>query len=295
MSDPKHHHFVPKLLLRPWLVENNLHGYWWNARYRELCCKRRGLDAFCNQFELLALRTMGRARYDLEKVFFGEVDDRGAKARDMLLNAGPHYLTLDQRCDFVRLLLSLEARRPYVVNELIRGRGGQFLRSSLDSDSEVIEWCKRHGITSKPSEYYETLGMSLEDRALLLIQSAVENPRVGAFLLNAQWHVARLGSFEGSFVLSDRPLIRLQGFDKPGAVWALPLTPRAVFVAANHIENLSRIKRLSGSRLAKEVNRSSAQQVDRFVFSVDDSDKRWIARRLQKAPRMTLHQQVTAS
>jgi hypothetical protein len=55
------HHFVPKLLLRPWLREGpggqlNLWGYHWDHRRAQLACKRRGLDAFCFQIDLLTLQ-----------------------------------------------------------------------------------------------------------------------------------------------------------------------------------------------------------------------------------------------
>lgn len=291
MSDPKRPHFVPKLLLRPWLVGNNLHGYYWHPWRNQLACNARGLDAFCNQLDLLTLRAAGRKRYDIEKIFFGDIDDRGATARDELLSNGISSLTVDQRCDFARLLISLEARRPYVVNKLLREDGPTYFKGEIDSDPEILAAFDAEGIDHPPSAYAEQeLGMCFEDRALGMIQGLVDNRRVGVVLINAHWDVFRVGPYHGKFVLSDRPLIRINPFDKPGASWIMPLTPNAVFVAFNHIENLNRVKRLSRPRLVKEVNRSSVQQADRFVFSVNQSDNAWIGNHLRKPAILTSHQ-----
>jgi hypothetical protein len=89
-----------------------------------------------------------------------------------------------------------------------------------------------------------------------------------------------LGEHDGSLVLSDRPLIRLRGFDQPGAVWMLPLTPKAAFVAVNALENLERIKRASPARFAKLTNVNSAAQAEKYVFTMDANHQRWLARYL---------------
>jgi hypothetical protein len=283
VSDPKRHHFVPKLLLRPWLVDDELRGYWWHPKREELIPKIKGLDAFCFQMNLLTLISAGRRRYDIEKIFFGDIDDKGAKARDQLLSNGISSLTVDQRCDFARLLISLDVRRPYVVNKLLREDGPEYFKGELDCDPEILAAFNAEGINDRPSAYAEQkLGMCFEDRALRIIQRLVDNRRVGVVLINARWDVLHVGQYDGKFVLSDRPLIRINPFDKPGASWILPLTPKAVFVAFNHIENLNRIRHLSRPRLVKEVNRSSVQQADRFVFTTDRSDVAWIGNHLRK-------------
>lgn len=93
----------------------------------------------------------------------------------------------------------------------------------------------------------------------------------------------RLGSFDGSFVLSDRPLIRILGYDKPGAIWALPLTPKAAFIGANHHDNYERLMRTSAARFGKSMNRSSTAQAERFVFSTEMDHEKWLSKRLRRS------------
>jgi hypothetical protein len=126
------------------------------------------------------------------------------------------------------------------------------------------------------------LGRPERRHALATIQGVVDNPEIGGRLINAHWHVVKLGTHDGAFVLADRPLICLRGYDHPGAAWVLPLTPKAAFVAVNHPANMQRIKRTSAGRFAKRTNVSSADQAERFVFSIDARNARWLEKYLKR-------------
>ena len=281
-QEARNHHFVPKFLLRPWCIDDLLHGYWWNPHRDKLDCKIRGLNSFCFQLDLLTLHAHHLGRDAIETVFFGEIDTKGATARDHLLASGPSGLSNDQRCDFARLLLSLEARRPINVKKIREQQ--RFLADSLDSDPEILEAMANEGLVETPSEYYEQeTGTFFEDIALVTIQNLVENPKVGIKLINAHWHVVRLGNFDGSLILSDRPLIEVHGhgFDHPRATWILPLNPKAAFVACNNTDVLRTLQRLTPRRFAKLTNVHSASQAERFIFCADRSHKDWIGKYLR--------------
>ena len=259
-----------------------LNGYWWDPRQERLACKRKGVRAFCFRLDLLTLSSHGLGRDALEKLFFGAIDRKGAYARDRLLEHGPKSLDAELRSDFARLLLSLDVRRPMTVSSL-RQEGRWGIANALDSDAEVADAIAAAGLSVAPSDYVEeTLDWCLEDRALATVQRLVDNPAVGSKLINAHWHVVQLGPYDPCFVLSDRPLIRLSGYDRPGAAWVLPLNPKSVFVAVNHPLNLERIKHASPQRLARYVNLLSVHQADQYVFSVDQNDERWLAKYLKR-------------
>jgi hypothetical protein len=163
-------------------------------------CKARGLKSFCNQIDLLSQHPQGRDA--LEKVFFGDVDSNGAKARDILVQSGPNSLTNEQRSDFARLLMSLEARRPAVVGTLREG-GGEFAKK-LNEDASIVAALRKAGVQDSPAQFFEKRsGRKLEDRSLAVIQRLVDNPVVGSRLVKANWAVEHLGC--PSLILSDRP------------------------------------------------------------------------------------------
>ncbi len=178
------------------------------------------------------------------------------------------------------ILLSLDVRRPVIVEKL-RNAGTKSYRTTLDNDPEILAAMSDAGIEETPSSYYEQhTGASFGDIGVATIQRLVDNPKIGGQLINAHWYVKHLGEHDGSPALSDRPLIRIRGYDHPGGAWVLPLTPKAAFIAVNHPENLKRMQRVTPQRFAKQTNYSSANQAERFVFSVDDFHERWLVNHL---------------
>ena len=257
-------------------MDGELNGFWWDYRKRKLSCNRRGAKAFCFEIDLLAVNHHEGGRDVLERKFFGDIDTRGAIARDRLLTDGPTSLDNDRRCDFARLLLSLEARRPAVVDRL-RDYGARYLTEAVDQDSEILREMETEGITVTPSEFLQQQGFSFEDRALSSIQQLIDNPRVGGKLINLPWRVVRLGPFDGSLVLSDRPLIRCYGYEPPSAAWFLPLSPKSAFCA---VSQPGKFDNATPRRLAKLLNVASAQQAEKFVFCVEDAHRRWLSKYL---------------
>ena len=272
-QESRKHHYVPEFLMKPWVVDGTLSGYWWDERKQGLSCKRRGPRAFCNELDLLLLERHPEGRDILENKFFGEVDTQGARCCDRLLNEGPSALSEHERCNFARLMLSLEVRAPQTVDKIRSGATEAV--DSIDRDSEVREVMEDEGVSDPASILYaQQLGHTPTDRLFSnVIQGLVDNPRIGGKLINARWELLRLGERDGTFVLSDRPVVRLPEH----GVWFLPLEPRtavAVLPPPNSIDHVP------GRRIAKRLNVISAQQARRFVFSVEEQHEHWLKRHL---------------
>ncbi len=281
----RRHHYVPEFLLKPWAVCSCLHGYWWDWRRGLVAVKRRGPKAFCFVDDLLLLRRDNRGRDVIERRFFQAVDQAGARARARMITSGPEGLTLAERCDFARLLFSLEARRPSFVGHL-KAAGREHLARGLDGDPAIQRIASEEAQGQAPSEFVESqLGVSLEDRALTMVRGLTDNQIVGPTLINSRWTVLRTDESDPSqsLVLSDRPLIRTGGYLDPRTIWILPLTPHALFLASSHAASIAPIIRLKPSRLAKECNRYSAAQVDRFLFSTFEGHRHWMEGHLKRA------------
>ena len=278
--ESRRHHFVPEFLLRPWAPNGELTGYWWDSHQGRLSRRSKGPKAFCYGDELLSVERHEQGRDVLERKFFGPIDTRGAAVRDRLLAEGPASLNVDQRCDFARLLLSLEARRPGTV-ERLRNDGSRFLAEALDDDPELREAVAGEGLSQTPSEWFEQYGGPLEDRALATIQHLVDHPEVGESLINCQWSLVRTGNRGDTLVLSDRPLVRIHGHSHPRSAWYLPLDPWTVFCA---VKKGVRLPDVPPHRLARELNVASAKQAERFVFCVDDAHERWLGKYLTRKP-----------
>ena len=286
-QEPRKHHYVPEFLLRPWAKarrgnQSLLRGYYWDERLNRLRHRDRGVGAFCYGLDLLTLKRYRARPAVLEARFFQAVDQNGRAAVEALVARGKALMTDDERCDFIRLMLSLEYRRPSAIQRLrIEGKGR--FADGLDNDPDVIAEFERREISMRPSEYVEqSLGWSLEDRALLTIQQLVDSKEVGERLVNAHWHLRRLKREHGSFVLSDRPLVRIAGLDHPAATWFLPLAPKLGFFAALNDRPMKLIRNEPSRKLVARSNRESALQAEKYVFSTDRSHETMLARFLRR-------------
>ncbi|MBB3019536.1 hypothetical protein FHR70_002601 [Microvirga lupini] len=272
------------MLLRPWLKEEpsrqfNLWGYHWDTRRQQLACKRRGLDGFCCQINLLSLSALHLERDAIERIFFGQIDTKGAIARNALIELGPSGINEEQRLDFARLIISLEARRPTNVDML--RMGARSFIDLLDDNAEVRTHFEHQGISDRPSSYFEQMnGSTIEDKILTVVQRLTDSPRAYGPLIEAHWQLLRLGSGDGSLLLADRPLVRYGTITSEDGVWLLPLAPKIVFLVSRNREALNQVERMSRFQVCRNLNIQSALQAERFVFSTNAQDSKWLGKYL---------------
>ena len=272
-QDSHKHHYVPNFLMRPWTIDGLLNGYSWETWRQRLRCRKSGTDGFCYQRHLVSLEQHPEGRDVLERQFFGEVDSKGARARDRIMEDGPQSLRSTERCDFARVMLSLEVRAPEFVAS-IRTKTLE-LAESMDSDAEILEAMKLKGISGAPSQWYTSeVGHAMQDRSFArAVQRLVDNPNIGGRLINGQWQLVRLGGRDGTFVLADHPVVRLP----ERGVWFLPLGPRAALCM---LPARSGLLKMSAQKFAKELNKASAEQARKYVFSIDEHHERWLGKHL---------------
>ena len=206
--------------MRPWLWQDDqLRAYWWDRRRAVLSCKQRGVRAFCFQLDLLTTRNREGLTDRLERDF-ESIDTPGMVARDRLLKDRPNSLSVEQRRDFARLLMSLEVRRPRNVDDV--RNAAHVLRRTIDTDPEIIEAFLKQGIKESPSSWWDREsadGFLHEQSFANIMRQLTDHPVTGKQLINAVWKVFELGPSDGTLVLSDRPLIRSNGFFALGAEW----------------------------------------------------------------------------
>ncbi len=288
LSISRRHHYVPRFLLREWARpasngQIKILAHYWDVRQGRLKSFPGGESQFCYRDDLFSLSRHEHGKDAIERIFFKEVDDAAARAHRKILGHGVRSLTDEERSDLVRLLLSLDARRPGAVSQLVE-RGSKHYANGLDNDEDILESFKRAGVNIKPSEYFEELtGNTLADQAMLSIQALTNNPSAGARLMNMRWGVYRLSDADGRFVLSDRPFIRVNPLDGPNALCALPLSPALLLLISGSDATVDNIRRLPVKRVRMLANSDSAMQADRYVFSIEDEGW-WLERRL-KMPR----------
>ena len=262
--------------------DNNLRGLWWDQQKRLLRCKAKGVGAFCFQLDLLTTKTRRGMSDQLERDF-EQIDTPGIVARDRISNGGPHSLSLEGRCHFARLLMSLECRRPSNVAKI--RTAALTAGKLLDSDPEVLQAFQQEGIEIRPSTWYaqEALDGPLSESSFVeLMRAVVDHAPTGKKLINGRWARIDFDSRHGTLVLSDRPLLAVGSIvsNEEKWIWATPLSPTSLFVAASDPKTMSSLAQHSRRQLLKMVNRTSVWNAERFVFVADGSHNHWVAKYL---------------
>jgi hypothetical protein len=274
------HHFVPVGLLRRWSIGGSdtlIKGYYWDHRRSRLAWKTRGPKGFCYQPHLLTVRGHPKGDDYYERSVFGTIDDIGADVVNDLLTQ--KQLPPGKRLQFTEYLLSLEARRPAVV-EAIRTHGAATIAKMLNSDPLILEAAKREGYSVPPSEAHSALtGIELKDHVVHVVQLLAKQSKFADVIANAHWQVRWADPHGSKFALGDRPLIRFNGTGED-MVWVLPLSPDALFIATGSEKARQQIAEISHHQLVRSINSDSAMQCDQYVFWTQDSPTAWLARRL---------------
>lgn len=277
------HHYVPRFLLREWTVNNHrqrvLHGHYYDRYAKSVRVKSKGENFFCNIPNLFSVRGLPDGDDAIERVFFKKLDDAAAVAHQMVLRGDS--LNTRQRLDFVRLLLSLEARYPQMV-EYVRRRGAQSALM-MNSDPEIRKLLDDWG-DARPANvvWDELVGFSSEDQAMETVQKLTTNERIGRALVEAPWGILRRRESHDQFVLGDRPLIRIKGQHARNNIWILPISPDVAWFCAMSMETYAQVSRVSPRRFVHMVNGWSALQSDKYVFSRQSTAPSWLQKRLNR-------------
>lgn len=116
----------------------------------------------------------------------------------------------------------------------------------------------------------------------------MDGGNVARAIHNMLWHVIDASGADFNFLTSDRPVIRTNGLMIDGGHLALPIGPRKLFIAAKDSAALRSILAMSHRQLVRECNRQMCDYAIKYVYGVDDSQLRFVAKHFatKKQPRL---------
>lgn len=278
------HHYVPQFLLRAWAA-STLDGKVevFRLDLENAPSSRRSPKYTGYEDDLYALTkpvVAGMDRQGIEKQFLTHVDNRGAHVRCMLEDEGLGALTLEDRVDWSRFLMSLRLRQPDIV-QVLRNESAVHLRATLATQPEQYE--ELAGLEDPPTleEWTEKNFPGLiENFGLSFFHELVDNPSFGDKLLRMKWWMWNFSDVPYALVLADHPCIFTSGVDDPNLVVALPIAPKKAFMATQTDRVSEVMRRQRPKDLAMRLNESSVSQARVRIYARDRSPSRFIRNRL---------------
>jgi hypothetical protein len=276
MSHPRDHHFLPVFYLQRWANPDGKLVEYSRPYLNRIVPKPVGPRATGFRRDLYAFQHLPAelAQY-LEDKFLKRADDKASVALAKLLsgNAEPPW-TPELRSAWSRFVINSVIRHPHPFEE-IRAVLHDYW---LEPDGMTQQEYERLRQPEDPLTFKEFVlfqGDHLADRIRIrLLQTALDNERIGARLNNMYWNVLDLSGADLLLLTSDWPLYREINGER--MAFTLPISPTALFTATTHPDIFRALQAMRPNELVRTINAEVVSQARLYVYSRDRSQERFV-------------------
>jgi hypothetical protein len=183
---------------------------------------------------------------------------------------------------WIRFILSLMHRNPEGVARSFEAIKKHYKEHNLEEARKQYAEMRRPEDPEKLENFLEMMAPKAVGQANANhLLSVISSPKVGAAIMNMDWHVVRMVGLKHSLLTSDRPIVMTNGLGYPNSHLVLPISPDHIFVAAASEDEVGRLKVLSqGGEMARQLNDRVTRQARKYVYGVDDRQRRFVENRL---------------
>lgn len=264
MSKEGKHHFAPIFYLSQWAgADHQICEY--KRRYHGVLPKRVVPDATGYVHGLYSVPGLPPedAQY-VERKFMSRIDSDAALALEWMLDETKPAGDLPDRLKvrWAQFVYSMTFRAPNVIERMQRTMDGQVAAGILNQPK----------IPFTPPEVFPSM---------LTSKLAIGE------LVSMRWTVCTLAPPTYRLLTSDRPIIMTNGLMQAGDHIALPISPRAFFLAYRSDDFFRQVSALSQPALAEIINDNVAKQAINFVYAFDESQTKFVQKRFGLRQRST--------
>ena len=278
------HHYVPEFLQKPW-TENSPDGKLEVFRLdkhgipsKRYTPKHTGFDH--DLYALTEEKIAGMEKQSVEKHFLSLIDNNAARVRAKLEGDGLKSLTIDDRMDWARFLMSLRLRQPAIVEVLKREASDQLRDSLKERPNEYEELATPEDATTLEKWTENEFPGLIGNFGLSFFHELVDNPVIGGKILRMKWWLWDFQDAPYDLLLSDHPCIFVRSIDDPNCVIALPIQPRKAFMATQSDEVAKIMRKQRPRDLVMRLNESSVNQTQARIYARNESPRRFIEKRV---------------
>jgi hypothetical protein len=272
MSDPEKHHYLPVFYLKQWAaLDGRVIRYYRPNREvvaHPIAPKNTGYEQGLYSLEGYE----PEQRNVIEKQFMApDVDDPAvAPFRHFLKRRPAAELTLPMKQAWTRFLMSLHVRNPGRM-EQITAQGAEALRQMLDKDPEEYNAVRKPDDPPSLVAWVERYAPALIDNyGKAMLPALVTHQATGNEIIRMRWGVLESSGANPDILTCDRPLFLSHGVNDLKCLIALPLSPRALFLASRDQQRLDKLIAMESSTLIRAINETVVTQAARYVYGAHD-------------------------
>jgi hypothetical protein len=260
-NSPWRHHYIPEFYLKQWAgKKGQLVEYskpWGDVvKPKRVYPRQTGFEDRLNELNGLPNNT----RQHFEKYFYSPVDSAAASVLNAL-TAGRREFALGDRLAWARFMISLVVRNPENI-KAATARLSENIRN--DAAERGYQAARRPADPNTLKEYIEQADLTDEfsRSAKQVVASIVENGLVVNHISHMQWGALTLPFDAPQILTSDRPLFMTCGLMDPSCQVLMPLGPKVVFYAVNHIDIARSFGALLPDEIAATVNNNVVRRAE---------------------------------
>ena len=253
-------------------------------RHKLECGSAMRLPPKSNGFEhdLLSLtrsQVMGMDQHVIEKVLLQRVDREASLVRIKLIAGQVANLTYDERCAWVRFIMSIQMRQPAAVH-LLRSGAEQTLRQKLaEADKEYRATAVADTFPTLEEWTEAAFPGAIGNFGLSFFHELINDETVGTKLLHLRCWVWTFSESDHTLLLGDNPCVFAGDIDNPNLAVMLPISPTAAFIATRGDNVAQELLRANSKLLSRNFNDATVRQAQRYVYAVDEKSRKFIENR----------------
>ena len=288
-NPPAKHHYIPQFILSKWAVNDGKLWRFMQPIQGKVATKLVATAEIGYEKHLYATPGLPPEQaQQVEQHFMSPLDSLAAKAHQLLLAGNAHQMPLEIRSAWSRFIMSQWFRTPGGLQNLKEAMG---LALSLPDEALNARYdeLKKEGYPDSLENAIAKMNPDfVEGAAMDMLRKMSDDPKIGLRLNNMNWFVVEMiGGHE--FLISDAAYQQSKvGVFSPQGFITLPIAPRKIFIAVNHLSVANAIRALPRNELISRNNRAVVRRASIFVGATDRSQEGFIAKHFGKEEHHTM-------
>lgn len=301
MTNPKpinkasKHHYIPEGYLKGWIVAPEEKIVEYRMLNERLIRRWTHPGGTGYQMDLYTMASLGRESDTIEKKLLALVDSKAAEALRSARNGLSAAFSSEDKIVLSSFVTSLLARSPESINSLKAGvsRWWRAERPEMQEIYSTLVW--RPGMPTSVDDALALLDGSEDESRFFasVLPGLLAHKNIKDFLCTMYWRVIYMPKLAPSLLTSDQPLIMTNGLSHADGHLAVPISPRAILMAARTGVRMNKIlTRTNLIQVAKRSNLLVVQRARKFVYAHDEASRAFVEEHFGKSPILTVGQKV---